>query len=107
MTSTMRREDVARAVADAVLAVPGVARLAVGSGVEVATHFPGGKVLGLRLAGDCAEVHIVADRVPVNAVADEAGAAARRVLDAAGDQRGVRIVVDDLLTSAIERRGRG
>ena len=47
----MRREDLARAVADAVVGVPGVARLSPGTGVEVATLFPGGKVIGLRLSG--------------------------------------------------------
>ena len=47
----VRREDVARAVADAVLAVPGVAGLSPGTGVEVSTQFSGGKVIGVRLTG--------------------------------------------------------
>ena len=100
----MRREDLARAVADAVVDVPGVARLHPGTGVEVATLFPGGKVIGLRLSGEVVEVHLVADRVPLPPVADEAAAAARRVLAAAGDGRDVRVVVEDVEASAVERR---
>ena len=100
----MRREDLARAVADAVIDVPGVARLHPGTGVEVATLFPGGKVIGLRLSGEAVEVHLVADRVPLPPVADEAAGAAQRVLAAAGDGRDVRVVVEDVEASAVERR---
>jgi len=106
----MRREDLAQAVADAVTAVPGVARLTGGPGVEVATLFSGGKVVGLRLSSDPVEVHIVADRMPLPPVADEAVAAARRVLSAAGDDREVRVVVVDVESEAmatLDRRGRG
>jgi len=46
----------------------------------------------------------VADRVPLPPVADEAAAAAQRVLAAAGDGRDVRVVVEDVEASAVERR---
>ncbi len=104
MTTTVRREDVARAVSTAVRAVPGVVGLDAGAEVEVATYFAGGKVLGLRMAGETVEVHIVADRVPLGPIANAAAEAARNALVAGGDQRDVRIVVADVLTSAIDRR---
>jgi len=100
----VRREDIARAVADAVLAVPGVAGLSPGSGVEVSTQFSGGKVIGVRLTGDKVEVHIVADRIPLPPIANEAAAAARQVLAATGDDRPVVVVVDDIVTDALTRR---
>jgi hypothetical protein len=103
--TAVRREDLARSIADAVTAVPGVAGLtSSGSAVEVATLFAGGKVVGLRLADDTVEIHIVAARVPLGPVADEAAAAARRVLGAAGDNRSVRVVVGDVLVDALDRR---
>jgi hypothetical protein len=100
----VRREDIARAVADAVLAVPGVARLSPGSGVEVSTQFSGGKVIGVRLTGDEVEVHIVADRIPLPPIANEAAAATGQVLAATGDDRPVVVVVDDIVTDALTRR---
>ena len=103
----VRREDLARSVADAVVAVPGVAALSPGSGVEVATLFAGGKVIGLRLGEEAVEVHIVADQVPLQPIADEAAQAARRVLAAAGDDRPVQVVVEDVMVDALDRRERG
>ena len=76
----VRLEDIARAVADAVRAVPGVAGLSPGTGIEVSTQFSGGKVIGVRLTGDEVQVHIVAGRGPLPPIANEAAAAARRVL---------------------------
>ncbi|MFC7484639.1 hypothetical protein ACFQX7_37875 [Luedemannella flava] len=99
----MRREDLVRALAEAVEQVPGVARLHPGTVVEVATHFAGGKVVGVRL-GDPVEIHIVADRVPLPPVAAEVAAATRRILAAAGDDRQVTVVVDDVVEAALERR---
>jgi hypothetical protein len=101
----MRVEDVARAVAEAAMAVPGVAALTPGTGVEVSTQFSGGKVVGVRLHGDEVEIHIRADRVPLPAVGREVVAAARRVLAAAGDERRVLVVVDDVVLDALDRRG--
>jgi hypothetical protein len=93
-------------LADAVTAVPGVAGLSAGSGVEVSTQFAGGKVIGVRLTGDQVEVHINADRVPLVPVGDEAAAVARRVLTGMGDTRPVMIVIDDVAAEALDRRGR-
>jgi hypothetical protein len=101
----VRLEDVAHAVADAVLAVPGVAGLSPGRGVEVSTQFPGGKVVGVRLSGDEVCVRITADRVPLPAVAAQVRASARRVLAAAGDDRPVTVFIDDVTPAALDRRG--
>jgi hypothetical protein len=101
----VRREDIARAVAEAVQAVPGVAGLSPGTGVEVSTQFSGGKVTGVRLTGDEVEVHIIAGRGPLPPIANEAAAAARRVLRTVGDDRPVVVVVDDIAADALTRRG--
>jgi hypothetical protein len=106
VTAVVRREDVARAVAEAVIAVPGVAGLSPGYPVEVSTQFAGGKVVGVRLTGDQVEVHINADQVPLGTVGDEAVAAARRVLTATGDNRPVMVVIDDVTAEALDRRRR-
>src|SRR5688572_8791680 len=106
MSTTMRVEDVARSLAEAVTAVPGVASLSPGSGVEVSTQFSGGKVVGVRLGGEQVEIHIRADRGPLPAVADEVTAAARRVLAAIGDGRRVLVFVDDIAIEAFDRRRR-
>jgi hypothetical protein len=106
VTTVVRREDLARAVADAVTAVPGVAGLTGGFGVEVATMFAGGKVVGVHLGEDQVEVHIVADQAPLTRVADEAAEAALRVLAAVDDPRPVRVFVDDVAIETFDRRGR-
>lgn len=100
----MRREDLVRTLAEAVINVPGVAGLAAGRYVEVATHFSGGKVVGIRLS-DPIEIHIVADQLPLQPVADSVVAAARRVLLAAAEERDVLVVIDDVTAPALERRG--
>ena len=64
-----RRGRLALAVAAAVDTVGGVRRTG-GPGVEVATQYPGGRVLGVRLGTDEVTVHIVAERLPLDAVAD-------------------------------------
>ena len=46
------RAVLAAAVAAALARVPGVARLSPGTGVEVATQFAGGKVVGVGVRGD-------------------------------------------------------
>lgn len=100
----VRVEDVARAVADAALAVPGVAGLSPGKGIEVSTQFSGGKVVGVRLTRDGVTVAIVADRVPLPEIANEVTATVRRVLSATGDDRPVTVVIDDLVPEALSRR---
>jgi hypothetical protein len=84
----------ARSIADAVTAVPGVRRLT-GGAIEVATRFAGGKVLGVRLA-DTVEVHLVADLVPLPPVAEQAARAAKSVLAKTGDGRQVEVVIEDV-----------
>jgi hypothetical protein len=100
----VRVEDVARAVADAALAVPGVAGLSPGRGIEVSTQFAGGKVIGVRFTGDGVTVAIVADRVPLPRVAGDVTASVRLVLSAMGDGRPVTVVIDDVLPAALSRR---
>jgi hypothetical protein len=85
----------ASAVRDAVLAVPGVARLLPGGPVEVATQFPGGKIPGIRL-GDAVEVHIAVDPVPIEPLAEQIRVAVRDVLARAGMDRPVEVVIDDV-----------
>jgi len=89
------QERLASAVRDAVLAVPGVARLTSGGAVEVATQFPGGKVVGVRL-GDPVEVHVAVDRSPIISVTEQVRAAVQAVLDRSGGSRPVEVVVDDI-----------
>jgi hypothetical protein len=100
----VRREDLAKSVEDAVTATPGVAALHPGFGVEVATYYSGGKVVGVSLGGETVDVYVTADRVPLREVADAAAAAAARVLAAAGDRRPVNVVVADVSESGINRR---
>jgi hypothetical protein len=90
-----RRGRLALAVAAAVDSVGGVRRTG-GHGVEVATQYPGGRVLGVRLGADEVTVHIVAERLPIDAVADAVRVAARSALAGLGDNRGVAVSVEDL-----------
>jgi hypothetical protein len=70
-------QELADAVAEAVLAVPGVARLHQGAFGEVATYLPGRRVPGVRLRPDGVEVHVVVERtlldqrVPLPRVAEQ------------------------------------
>ena len=88
------RERLAVAVRDAVLAIPGVARLTPGDAIEAATYFAGGKVVGVRL-GDPVEVHVAVDRLPIVPIAERIRAAARGVLERNGESWPVEVVVDD------------
>jgi hypothetical protein len=103
----VRREDLAHAVADAALAVPGVARLSPGSGIEVSTQYGGGKVIGVRLGPERVEVHIVADRAPLPQIADKVAEVVGVVLVAAGTPTPVTVVVDDIDMAVVDRRVRG
>ncbi len=97
-----RRGRLALAVAAAVDSVSGVRRTG-GPGVEVATQYPGGRALGVRLGADEVTVHIVAERLPLDAVADAVRVAARSALAAHGDRRAVAVSVDDLDVSFLPR----
>jgi hypothetical protein len=88
------------ALADAVERVPGVG-LRGPSGIEIATQFAGGRVVGIQMTAEAVSVHIVSSRVPLGPVVDEVRAAARRVLTAAGDHRPVAVTVEDVDLDAI------
>jgi hypothetical protein len=92
------RADLARAVATAAEAVPGVAGLVGGAGpVEVATVYPHGKVVGVRLTERTVVVHVAVDALPLREVTTAVVQAVRQVLSRAGDDRGVAVVVDALV----------
>lgn len=105
-SNRVSRSALAQAVAEAVSAVPGVARLSPGGVVEVATQFAGGKVVGILLTPTAVRVHVVIDRVPVPLVAAAVSQAARRALDRLADSRAVDVVVDDIVLGAMESEAR-
>jgi hypothetical protein len=90
------RAVLAQAVAAGVAAVPGVARLATGGGTEVATLYPGGKVIGVKVTDSSVAVHIVAARLPLPALIRQVRAAARSALAALGSEHPVDVVVEAL-----------
>ncbi len=95
--STPDRGATAHAVAAAALEVPGVARLTAGRGpVAAATHYPGGKVTGVRMTEEGVWVHIVVGLLPLGPVADRVHRAVRAALDRIGDARPVEVVIEDL-----------
>jgi hypothetical protein len=100
-------QALATKVRDAALAVPGVARLATGTGVVVATYFAGGTVAGVRLAGESVQVHLVVDQLPVLPVADRVEAAVREVLAGADDPRPVQVMVEDVDDTAFHTLAAG
>jgi hypothetical protein len=95
-----RRGRLAAAVAAAVDGVAGVRRTG-GPGVEVATQYPGGRVVGVRLGAYDVDVHIVAQRFPLDALAETVRSAVRAALADAGDARPVAVHVDDLDVSVL------
>lgn len=94
--TTVDRATLAQAVAAGVLAVPGVARLSSGSGVEAATLYPGGKVVGVVADDQAVRVHVVAGRLPLAPLVQEVRAAVAIVLAGLGAARVVDLVVEDL-----------
>lgn len=90
------RAELAESILAALLGVAGVARMSSGGTIEVATLHRGGKVPGVWLRPEVVEVHVVAEPVPLAPLAEEAHARIRSLLDAVGDQRPVRVVVDDI-----------
>jgi hypothetical protein len=94
--TTVDRATLAQAVAAGVLAVPGVARLSGGRGVQVATLYPGGKVVGVVADDQAVRVHVVAGRLPLGPLVQEVRAAAAIVLAGLGAARVVDLVVEDL-----------
>ncbi len=100
---TGRRGQLAGGIAEAVDAVVG-ARRSGGSGVEIATQFAGGRVLGVRLAADEVAVHIVAEQLPLHDLVERVRSAATRALGAVGDPRTVAVVVDDVDVASLPGR---
>ena len=94
--TTVDRATLAQAVAAGVLAVPGVARLSGGRGVEAATLYPGGKVVGVVADEQAVRVHVVAGRLPLGPLVQEVRAAVAIVLAGLGTARVVDLVVEDL-----------
>jgi hypothetical protein len=90
------RAVLAAAVASALTRVPGVARLSPGTGVEVATQFAGGKVVGVGVRGDAIVAYLVVDRLPVDQVARAARAAGEATLADLGVARRLDLVIDDV-----------
>jgi hypothetical protein len=91
------RADLARSVANAVEAVPGVVRLVGGGGpLEVATLYRHGKVIGVRLTDRTVIVHVAVGVLPLQEVTTAVGRAVRDVLSRADDDRGVAVVVEEL-----------
>ncbi len=95
-----RRGRLALAVAAAVDTVVGVRRTG-GPGVEVATQYPGGRVVGVRLGPDEVTVHVIAERLPLETVADAVHAAVGATLAGLGDRRAVAVSIDDLDVSSM------
>ena len=62
----------------------------------MSTQYPGGRVLGVRLGADEVSVHIVAERLPLDAVAEAVRFATRLALSSLGDSRAVAVAIEDL-----------
>jgi hypothetical protein len=90
------RAVLAAAVATALARVPGVARLSPGTGVEVATQFAGGKVVGVGVRDDAVVAHLVVDRLPLDQVARAARAAGEAALADLGVARRLDLVIGDV-----------
>jgi hypothetical protein len=90
------RAALAASVASALTQVPGVARLSPGTGVEVATQFAGGKVVGVGVRDDAVIAHLVIDRLPLDQVARAARAAAESALADLGAAHRLDLVIDDV-----------
>lgn len=97
-----RRGQVAAAVAAAVDTVAGARRTG-GDGVEAATQYAGGRALGVQLEDKAVVVHLVAERLPLEVVAEEVRSAAVGALRAAGDHRGVVVAVDNVDVDRLPR----
>ena len=90
------RAVLATSVASALTQVPGVARLSPGTGVEVATQFAGGKVVGVAVRDNTVVAHLVVDRLPLDRVARAARVAGEAALADLGVARRLDLVIDDV-----------
>lgn len=94
--SSFDRGAVARAIAAAVTSVPGVGGLHPGRGVEVATHYAGGKVVGVEIGARLLRVHVVLDGLPVAPVVRHVHEVTGTVLRAVSRPLPVEVVVQDV-----------
>ncbi|WP_326558265.1 hypothetical protein [Micromonospora sp. NBC_01796] len=104
MTDQRTRTDpvaLATAVRDAVLGVDGVSGLSTGGPVEVATLYAGGRIAGVRLGDAGVEVHVTVEAVPIGPLGERIHTAVRAVLERAGADRPVEVVVDDVDLAAL------
>jgi hypothetical protein len=98
-----RRGQLASAVAAAVDTVAGVRRTG-GGGVEVATQYPGGRVVGVLLGAETVTVQVIAEQFPLIALADSVRAAVRVALSGFDDQRRVDVTIDDIDVAKLPSR---
>jgi hypothetical protein len=94
---------VAGSVAAAVDQVSEVRRSG-GTGVEVSTQYPGGRILGVALSDTEVVVQVIAEALPLEPVVAAVRAAALGALRSLSDSRGVRVAVDDLDVNRLPRR---
>lgn len=88
--------DLAQAIATRVVALPGVARLVVGNGIDAATYVPGGKVAGVAVRDDIVVIHVVARLLPVTTVAEAVREVALAALADVGGLHRVDVVIEDV-----------
>ncbi|TRW87932.1 hypothetical protein FK535_05725 [Mycolicibacterium sp. 018/SC-01/001] len=92
----MSTREAADAVADAVLATPGVAGLHPGMFGEVGTYLPGRRVDGVRLGDTDIDVHVtVQEGAPVR----ETAAAVREAVARQFPGRAVNVTVEDVIAA--------
>jgi hypothetical protein len=85
-----------RAVAACVSSLPGVACLTGGPGVEAATYYRGGKVVGVVVRDGRMSVHLVANALPIQKVVADVREAITGFLRDQDHGFAVEIVVEDL-----------
>ncbi|WP_144126539.1 hypothetical protein [Catellatospora sichuanensis] len=101
------RLELARAVAEAVTALPGVYSMTAGPGVPVVTLSAHGQVPGVRGSDERVTVAVVAARLPLAPVAAAVGQAAEAVLAERGDTRRVDVVIGDVTDTALRSASTG
>ncbi len=87
---------IARTAAAYVAALGGLAYLTAGDGVEAATHYAGGKTVGVVVRPDLVRIHIVVRELPIAAVVERVRETTQRALGTLGAERPVEVVVEDV-----------
>lgn len=96
---------VARALADTALSTDGVHSLGTGTFVEAATYGPNEKVLGVVVAGEKVEVHVVA-LYPLQGSVPELADRIRERVGPEAQRRRVDVVVEDVEVAAPSTQSR-